>query len=164
MIVYLVSAVGKLIISRSLMCLWMKMCWSLSQIWDQLNHSTCDVVSGSPCMADNWKSGPLLAYLIGDRRTEGKFWIKTWNFLLVEIFHPECWQVNFWREHLIEMKEGEVVRKRDRERKEILIGATIQGKSSAPSRWLCIRRISNTREKQALSLLYHILHFFSAWL
>ena len=47
-----------------------------------------------------------------------------------------------------------------RERKEILIQATVQGMTSSLSRCLCFRRISDTREKPAL--LYQILHSFLA--
>ena len=42
------SAEGKLIFARSLMWMWLKIFWSLSQIWDHLDHRTHEVVSGSP--------------------------------------------------------------------------------------------------------------------
>ena len=41
------SAEGKLIFARALMWTWLKIFWSLSQIWDHLDHSTHEAVSSS---------------------------------------------------------------------------------------------------------------------
>ena len=75
-------------------------------------HSTYEVVSGSPWRPDNGKSvgimakfeclytnrgvlsGPPVLYMIGDQKMEGKYLVKTWSTILVEIFHPESPQIN----------------------------------------------------------------------
>ena len=44
--------------------------------------------------------GPPLVYLIGDRKMEGKYWVKTWTDLLSEIRHPGSPQVNLGQEDL----------------------------------------------------------------
>ena len=50
------SAAGKLILAGALMCTWLKVCGSLGQLCDHIDHSTYEVVSGSPGIADNGKS------------------------------------------------------------------------------------------------------------
>ena len=56
LIVHVWSAAGKLILDRSLMWTWLKICWSLCQIWDHIDQSTYDVISGAPRMGENGKS------------------------------------------------------------------------------------------------------------
>ena len=49
---------------------------------------------------------------------------------------------------------------RRRDIKDILIQATVQGRITSPRKFLCFRRISDTRDKPAL--LYQMLHCFLA--
>ena len=90
-------------------------------------------------------SGPLLVYFIGFRKTQGKFWVRIWSAILAEIIHQSTKQVTLGQENLREIQGGirdrerklESVRGRrirERERKEILIQATVQGMISAPRR------------------------------
>ena len=68
------------------------------------------------------------------------------------------------------VKEVELEKERDREkdiylegegeRNEILIQATVHGRTSDPRRCLCLRRKSDTMDKPAL--LYQIIHSFLA--
>ena len=100
-------------------------------------------------------SGPPLVYLIGDKKTEGKYWVKTWTAVLADICHPGSPKVKLGQENYRE-NEGWIIR--DRERKEIFIQATIQDTTSRPSRCLGFRRISDIREYP--TLFYQFFHSF----
>ena len=59
----------------------------------------------------------MLVYLIGDWKTDGKYWLKTWTAILAEICHSGSPQVNLGWEDLREIegwRRGE--RERDGER------------------------------------------------
>jgi len=96
----------KEIFARALMWTWLKICGTLSEIWDHKIGSTYEVVSRSLSMIGNGKSwgwiaemeclymiwgfhsGPLLVFCIGNKKTAGKYWFKPWTDILVEILHP----------------------------------------------------------------------------
>ena len=64
------------------------------------------------------------------------------------------------RERNWEMDRKREIRKRVRNVNEFWIQASVQGKMSVPSRYLCFSRIANTRENPTLS--YQILYLFLA--
>ena len=90
-------------------------------------------MAGLECLYTNREviSGWHLVYFIGDRKMNGKYWVKTWMDILAEICHPGSPQMNLSQEDSREMKgevEWERVREterergeRERERKEIFI-------------------------------------------
>ena len=51
------SAAGNLHLPRALMWMWLIIFWSLSQIWDNIDHIMREVVSRSLWKANNWKIG-----------------------------------------------------------------------------------------------------------
>ena len=51
-------------------------------------------------------SGPLLVYLGGDQKMEGKCWVKTWTDILAEIFYPVSLQVSLGQGDLRASKGG----------------------------------------------------------
>ena len=60
-------------------------------------------------------SGPLLVYLIGDWKTEGKCCIKTWTAILAEIFQPRSPKVKVVQEGSGD-NEGGISRERESDR------------------------------------------------
>ena len=57
-------------------------------------------------------SGPPLVHWIGNQKTDGKYWVKPWTAILVEVFHPGSPHLFLRQEDLRENEEVEPERER----------------------------------------------------
>ena len=109
-------------------------------------------------------SGPPRVYWIGNQKPEGKYGVKPWTDILVRNDIQDHQRYTWDKSILVKVKEGKVVRgkeagkeaekkgerDRDRERKETLFQAILQSSTCTTNKCLCLRYISDKREKTTL--------------
>ena len=104
-------------------------------------------------------SGKMLSYLIGVWKTDGKSWWKNLTALLAEICQPGPAQITLDEEDSRACEGGRSrEREWERERDEIWIEATFQGKMSIPIPCLCFRVLLDTK---AISGVLHEIFTYS---